>query len=157
MLLTEKTLSVSAIKEGTVIDHITAGQALNLALHLKFTSTGMRVTIGLNLKSDVLGLKDLIKLERVFLTEAEANRIAVFSPLATVNVIEDYKVAKKFRVTLPEKIEGLLVCQNPRCITQMEKMNTVFQVEETHCDVLLRCNYCEKIFHFPINRAHSND
>lgn len=157
MILTEKTLSVSAIKEGTVIDHIAPGQALNLLRHLKFGEGGMKVTIGLNLKSGSAGLKDLIKLEGVFLTQTQASQIAVFSPSATVNVIEDYKVAKKFRVALPEKIEGLLSCPNSRCITHSEKISTVFNVEENNCHILLRCNFCEKTFHLEMNRVQSDD
>lgn len=147
MTLLEKTVSVSAIKEGTVIDHIAPGQALNLLRHLKFGTHGMRVTIGLNLKSDSHGLKDLIKLEGIFITEIQASQIAVFSPLATVNIIENYQVAKKISVSLPETIEGLLVCPNARCVTHSEKIATLFKVEENNRRVLLRCQFCEKTFH----------
>jgi aspartate carbamoyltransferase regulatory subunit len=157
MVLTEKTLSVSAIKEGTVIDHIAPGQALSLIRHLKFAEEGMRITIGLNLRSASGALKDLIKLEGVFLTETQASQIAVFSPMATVNVIEDYKVAKKFRVRLPERIEGLLVCPNSSCITHAEKLCTVFKVEENNRQVLLLCNYCEKTFELSMKRVLSDD
>lgn len=146
MTLLEKTVSVSAIKEGTVIDHIAPGQALNVIRHLKLAATG-RVTIGLNLKSDSCGLKDLIKLEGIFITEIQASQIAVFSPRATVNIIENYQVAKKFSVSLPEKIEGLLMCPNARCVTHSEKMPTLFKVEENNQRVLLRCQFCEKMFH----------
>ncbi len=157
MMLTEKTLSVSAIKEGTVIDHIAPGQALNLIRHLQLAATGMRVTIGLNLKSHSCGLKDLIKLEGIFITETQASQIAVFSPFSTVSVIEDYKVVKKFRVSLPEKIEGLLVCPNFRCVTHSEKISTLFKVEEENGRSLLRCKFCEKTFHLELSRAQIDD
>ena len=142
----EKTLSVSAIKEGTVIDHIGAGQALKIIRILKLQVDEHPITLGLNLKSKSMGLKDLIKIENVFLTEGQASQIAVFSPTATVNVIEHYKVAKKFRVELPPAIAGLLLCLNPRCITRHESIPTLFTVQENNSRVLLRCRFCEKVF-----------
>jgi len=157
MPITENMLSVSAIKEGTVIDHIAAGQAMNLLRHLKFAEWGIHVTIGLNLKSASRGLKDLIKLEGIFLTPIQANQIAIFAPTATVNVIQDYKVAKKFPVSLPDRIEQLLSCPNGRCITQTEKISTVFHVEENNSRVLLRCKFCEKSFDLEIKRVQIDD
>lgn len=142
----EKTLSVSAIAEGTVIDHIQAGQALKIIRILQLDADGNRVTVGLNLKSGSLGLKDLIKVENLFLTEVQAAQIAIFSPSATVNVIQDYKVAKKFKVSLPEAIDSVLACGNPRCITNVERISTYFSIEENQNQALLRCKYCEKLF-----------
>ncbi len=142
----EKTLSVSAIKEGTVIDHIQAGQALKIIRVLRLNANENRVTVGLNLKSESLGLKDIIKIENVFLTEAQAAQIAIFSPTATVNVIQDYDVAKKFKVQMPEAVAAVLACANPRCITNAERVSTLFMVEENNSHVILRCNYCEKLF-----------
>ena len=142
----EKTLSVSAIKEGTVIDHIQAGQALKIIRVLRLNSDGNPVTVGLNLISQSLGLKDLIKVENLFLTESQAAQIAIFSPTATVNVIQDYKVARKFKVFLPEAIGAVLACGNPRCITNMERVSTFFTVEEHNYQALLRCKHCEKLF-----------
>ncbi len=142
----EKTLSVSAIKEGTVIDHILAGQALKIVRLLRLAADGKRVTIGLNLKSQSTGLKDIIKIENVFLTESQAAQIAIFSPSATVNVIENYKVAKKFHVRMPDAISSVLACPNIRCITNFEAIPTLFTVEENNSKVILRCKYCEKLF-----------
>lgn len=141
----EKTLSVSAIKEGTVIDHIQAGQSLKIIRLLRLAEEN-RVTVGLNLKSRTKGLKDIIKIENVFLTEHQAAQIAIFSPAATVNVIENYAVSKKFRVQLPEAIAAVLSCPNPRCITNIEKIPTLFTLEENNSHVILRCKYCEKLF-----------
>ena len=142
----EKTLSVSAIKQGTVIDHIAATQALKIVSLLRLSENERRVTIGLNLKSRSMGLKDIIKLEDVFLSEVEAAQIAVFSPSATVNVIENYQVAKKYRVEMPSSIREVLSCPNPRCITNGEKTITLFAVEENNGLAMLHCNYCEKRF-----------
>lgn len=142
----EKTLSVSAIKEGTVIDHIRAGQALKIMRILRLYANDHKVTIGINLKSRSGGLKDIIKIENVFLTENQASQIAIFSPNATVNVIENYKVAKKFKVQMPERIDSVLVCPNHRCIANIEHIPTLFTIEENDSHAILRCKYCEKIF-----------
>lgn len=140
----EKTLSVSAIKDGTVIDHITAGQGLKIVRLLNLAE--VRITVGLNLKSASMGLKDLVKVEGVFLTEEEAAYIALFSPAATVNVIEQYKVVKKFSVTLPEDISGILQCPHPQCITHSETVRPLFAIEASNGLTLLRCRYCERIY-----------
>lgn len=142
----EKTLSVSAIKEGTVVDHIRVGQALKIIRLLGFNANDNRVTVGLNLKSKSVGLKDLIKIENVFLTESQAAQIAIFSPNATVTVIQNYEIAKKFKVQMPEAIAAVLACPNMRCITNAERVPTLFSVEENNSHAILRCKYCEKLF-----------
>ncbi|MBU6383027.1 MAG: aspartate carbamoyltransferase regulatory subunit [Verrucomicrobia bacterium] len=141
----EKTLSVSAIKDGTVIDHIQPGAALKIMNILQLYAENRQVTIGINLKG-ASGLKDIIKIENVLLTETQAAQIAVFSPHATVNVIQNYQVTKKFKVQIPEKIDSLLACPNTRCIGNSEKIATLFLVEESGHQVTLRCKYCEKRF-----------
>jgi aspartate carbamoyltransferase regulatory subunit len=138
------TLSVSAIQDGTVIDHIPAGNAFKIIRLLCLS--GNRATVGLNLKSTAFGLKDLIKTENVFLTEAQYAQVAVFAPNATVNIIHNYEVVKKFKVQMPETIAKVLTCANPRCITNEQKIPTLFLVEESNTQVLLRCKYCEKLF-----------
>jgi aspartate carbamoyltransferase regulatory subunit len=142
----EKTLSVSAIREGTVIDHIRAGSALKIVRLLRFAENERRVTVGLNLKSRSMGLKDIIKIEDLSLTHSQAAQIAIFSQKATVNVIENYKVAKKFLVEMPEAIAAVLSCPNLRCITNAEGAQTLFTVEENNSHVILRCRFCEKCF-----------
>lgn len=142
----EKILFVSAIKDGTVIDHIQAGQALKIMQMLRLYAKGRQVTIGLNLKSKSTGMKDIIKIENVYLSEEESSQIAIFSPHATVAVIENYEVAKKFKVQMPETARELLTCPNPRCIGNIEKIATLFLIEENDSGVTLRCKYCEKIF-----------
>lgn len=142
----EKTLSVSAIKEGTVIDHIQAGQALKIMQILRLYAEKRQVTIGMNLKSKSGGLKDLIKIENVFLTEEEGSQIAIFSPHATINVIQNYQVVKKFKVQMPHKMASLLTCPNRQCIGNLEQVATLFLIEENGDKVTLRCKYCEQLF-----------
>ncbi len=148
----QKTLSVSAIKQGTVIDHITAGSALKIIKILKLDAHGNQVTVGLNLKSGSSGLKDIIKVENVKLTSAQSGQIAVFSPNATVNVIENFEVTAKYKVQMPEAVPNVLKCANPRCITNLQTISTLFLVEENNHHVILRCRHCEK--HFTRDQIH---
>lgn len=142
----EKTVSVSAIKEGTVIDHIPQGSAIIIIQLLKLHVHKNRVTVGLNLSSRSMGYKDLIKIESRVLTEKEARDIAVFAPCATISIIRDYQVEKKMKADLPKNIEKILVCPNPSCTTRSEPISTHFQVEEFKQKIFLRCCYCEKLF-----------
>jgi len=141
-----KTLSVSAIKNGTVIDHIPAGQALKILQLLNIIGNKNRVTLGIHLSSKSLGLKDLIKIEGRRLTEEEANEITVFAPKATINIIEDFEIVKKVMTRLPESIIGIFTCPNPNCITQTEPVKTCFYLEEYSKQIKLTCKYCEKQF-----------
>jgi aspartate carbamoyltransferase regulatory subunit len=140
----EQTLSVSAIKEGVVIDHLICGSAVKIISLLKLAEH--QITVGLNLKSPSMGFKDLIKIENCSLSLDSTGQIAIFSPKATVNVIENFQVVKKFVVQMPEAIHACLECPNPRCITHSEPVETLFTVEESGASVILRCRFCEKLF-----------
>ena len=141
-----KTLSVAAIKDGTVIDHIPSGKALIIVQLLKLFPGKYRVSLGLNFNSSSMGFKDLIKIENRYLTEKETHDIAVFAPQATINIIKNYKLVQKISAKLPDIVERILVCPNPRCITNNEAANTLFSIEEHKHKVFLRCHFCEKIF-----------
>jgi aspartate carbamoyltransferase regulatory subunit len=141
-----KTVSVAPIKDGTVIDHIPAGQALKIIYLLQLAEQRYKVILGLHLSSSSMGHKDIVKIEDRFLTEREAHDIAVFAPNATINIIKNYKVFSKIKAKLPETVKGILVCPNGRCITEQENVETLFMVEEFKQKVRLRCFYCEKIF-----------
>ncbi len=140
----ETMLSVTAIRTGTVIDHILNGQGMRILRLLKIYGSDP-ITIGLNLKSSLMGLKDLIKIENVFLSKEETARIALFAPRATVNVIQDYQIASKYQVQLPQQVEGLLRCPNSLCITRLEKIPSSFTLIELRGRTGLRCRFCEKV------------
>ena len=142
----DKTLLVAAIKNGTVIDHIPAGQALTISHLLKSEQHRDLMTIGMNLPSKRQGHKDLIKIESRYLTEKEAHDIAVFAPEATINIIRDFRVVKKIKAVLPKVVERILICPNPQCITHAEAVDSAFFVDEFKNKVHLRCKYCEKLF-----------
>ncbi len=139
-------LQVEAIKCGTVIDHIPAQVGFKLLSLFKLTETDQRITIGLNLPSNELGRKDIIKIENTFLTEPQVNQLAVYAPHATVNRIDDYVVVKKLHPSLPDRIEGVLRCPNGNCISRFEPVASSFAVKNRQNEVHLQCKYCEKEF-----------
>lgn len=142
-----KTLSVSAIENGTVIDHIRAGQALRIMRLLQvLDSNKNKVTLGLNLPSKQLGLKDLIKIENRVLTNDEANDVVIFAPEATINIIQKFEVKEKITTHLPPTITQVFMCPNPICITHQEPIASFFNIEEQGLTIKLTCRYCEKTF-----------
>lgn len=141
-----KTLSVAAIKNGTVIDHIPTGQALRILRLLNLTTSKHKITLGLNLPSKSMGHKDLIKIEARILNEDEARDVIVFAPKAIINIIENFEVTKKIATRLPEAIKGVFVCPNPVCITHSEPVASFFYIEEQSKHIKLICKYCEKLF-----------
>jgi len=102
------------------------------------------VLVAMNLPSEQLGAKGIIKIENRRLTPDEVNKIALIAPRATLNIISDYKVVEKTLVRLPERIEGIVRCFNPHCITNEQPVNTSFQVLQSNPPVL-RCLYCERV------------
>ncbi|EDP46011.1 aspartate carbamoyltransferase regulatory subunit [Rickettsiella grylli] len=140
-----KTRSVSAIKNGVVIDHIPPGQSLKIMRLLHVINGKQRVTLGLNLRSTSLKLKDLIKIENRLLTSGEVDHVAVFAPGATINRIKNFKVSHKIKCELPHVIRDILVCPNLNCITHVEK-KSYFELEGSSNQFKLRCFYCEKLF-----------
>lgn len=141
-----KTLPVSAIKNGTVIDHIRPGQAPRIMHLLNVFQSKNKVTVGLNLPSKLIGLKDLLKIENRVLTNDEANEVVIFAPEATINIIKDFEVIKKITTHLPQTITGVFLCANPVCITHQEPVESLFHIEDQGKQIKLLCHYCEKAF-----------
>jgi aspartate carbamoyltransferase regulatory subunit len=139
-------LQVEAIKCGTVIDHIPAHIGFKLLSLFKLTATDQRITIGLNLPSKRSCRKNLIKIENTFLTEQQANQLAMYAPDATVNCIDNYDVVKKLTLSLPEHIDAVLTCPNSNCISRNEPVDSSFKVKTQKSAIYLKCKYCEKEF-----------
>ena len=140
------TLKVEALKSGTVIDHIPAGQGRRVLKLFRLSESGERIYIGFNLPSQRIGCKDLIQLANIQPTPEEANQLALFAPCATVNVIQDFQIAKKYQLGLPEVVTGMLNCPNTNCITHNEPVTSQFRVSQRSGEVRLKCKYCEKTF-----------
>jgi len=140
----DKQLSVRAIKEGTVIDHIPASALFKVVSILKLESLDTMITIGNSLSSEKLGKKGIIKVSKVFFKDELINKIALVAPAAKLNIIKDYEVVEKKVVGIPEKIEGIVKCVNPMCITNKEPVRTKFDLVAAQ-PVSIKCHYCEKI------------
>ena len=141
----KKQLQVSAIKEGSVIDHIPAKVLFQVIQLLKLEDFSEPMTVGSNLESTKLGRKAIIKVANYFFKDEEINKIALVAPEAKLNIIRDYKVAEKKKVEVPDEIVGFARCINPKCITNNENVTTKFQVHKDGSEVSLECHYCEKI------------
>ena len=137
-----KALQVAALKNGTAIDHIPPEQLFKVVALLRLQDLPNRITIGNNLNSRKMGTKGIIKISNKFFEEEEINRIALVAPKVNLNIIKDYEVVEKKRVSLPDDIMGIVKCNNPKCITNNEPMQTRFEVIDKD-KVTLQCHYCE--------------
>ena len=141
--MTEKELRVSKIENGTVIDHVPGGQALNVLAILGIDGTGgEEVSIGMNVPSGQLGRKDVVKVEGRELSQEEVDVLSLIAPRATINIIREFAVVEKLRVERPNRVTGVLSCPNANCITTGDE-----PVQSTF-DVLsdgVRCAYCDTI------------
>lgn len=144
MDINDKKLQVSAIQNGTVIDHIPASNLFKVIDILGLEKIKSQITFGTNLESKRLGFKAIIKLADVFFMDNEINKIALVAPEAKLNIIKDYKVVEKRIVEVPDSIVGIAKCGNPKCVTNIENIVTRFQVVSKK-KVALKCHYCEKI------------
>jgi aspartate carbamoyltransferase regulatory subunit len=141
--MAETTLRVSKIRNGTVIDHITNGHALDVVKILGITGrTGGVVTVAMNVPSKKLGVKDIVKVEGRELNSKEVDKIALLAPHASINIIRDYVVVEKQVVKLPEVLKGIVKCANPACISNSEEpVQPTFYVEREE-PLRLKCHYC---------------
>ncbi len=139
-----KHLDVAAIKDGSVIDHIDSKSTLKVAEILNIQNEEQIVLVGMNLTSKFLGKKGIIKIEGKIIDQKEANKIALIAPNATVNIIKDYEVVKKFKIVIPEIIEGIVKCFNPNCVSNYNNIKTKQHVVNKN-PIKLQCHYCERI------------
>lgn len=140
----KKELKIPRIKDGTVIDHITPGNAIKV-LHILGIphSSSSVVSVAMNVKSK-MGKKDIVKVENRELDRHEVDKIALIAPKATINIIRDYEVAEKHRVELPDEIIGIVKCSNPTCISNSrEPVKSRFMVISKD-PPRIKCYYCER-------------
>ena len=132
---------IDAIKNGIVIDHITAGKAMDLYQILGLGELDCTVAILKNVVSGKLGRKDIIKIDRVL--DLDWDVIGYVDPNITVNIIIDGRRVEKRQLKLPETITNVIRCKNPRCITSVEQeLPQVFKLTDRENRVY-RCLYCE--------------
>jgi aspartate carbamoyltransferase regulatory subunit len=148
-------LKVTPIRNGTVIDHLPAGSALKICQVLGIPKPGSASTVSvvLNVDSDSMGLKDLIKVEDRDLREEDLARLAVLAPDATVNTIRDYHVAEKTEPEVPDTVTDLVPCPNGACVTHDdEPVPSEFQVRRNG-GVELSCAYCVEPLEDPLGQV----
>ena len=137
-----KELVVSALENGTVLDHIPAENVYKALNILNLKGVESQITIGINLASKIYGKKGIIKIADKFFEDEELNKLALIAPKATVNVIRGFKGVEKKKLVMPKEIAK---CKNPKCVTNHQPIKTKFTTIENGNEVSLLCSYCEKI------------
>jgi aspartate carbamoyltransferase regulatory subunit len=140
----KKELKIPLIRNGTVIDHITAGNAVKVLhiLGIPISSSSV-VSVAMNVKSK-FGKKDIVKVENREIDPQEVDKIALIAPKATINIIRDYNVVKKHKVELPNEIIGIVRCSNPTCVSNAnEPVKSRFSVISKD-PPKIKCYFCER-------------
>lgn len=134
-------MRIDSIKNGIVLDHISAGKSMNIYNALGLSKMDCSVAIIKNVPSKKMGKKDILKIAEVF--DIDLDVIGYIDPEITVCVIKEEKIVEKKQVELPEKITNIVKCKNPRCITSIEQeLDHVFVLSDRE-ERVYRCQYCE--------------
>ena len=141
---TRKELQVSAIENGTVIDHIPVHAVFQVIRILNLDEADDMVLFGNHLDSRKYGKKGIIKVSNKFFERKEINKIALAAPSASLIIIKNYKVVDKTVVEIPDHVENIVKCFNPNCITNHESISPKFDVIKNEDVLKLKCHYCEK-------------
>jgi len=140
-----KELIVSAIENGTVIDHIPTDSLFVVVKILGLEKLTEQVTIGYNFGSKKYGKKGIIKVANKYFKDIDLNKIALVAPSASIIVIKDFQVIEKKNVELPETIGNIVSCINPKCITNNQEVDCKFTlINNKGEDLKIKCHYCEK-------------
>ena len=140
-----KELKVSAIENGTVLDHIPSSQLFKVIRILYLDDCKNQITFGTNLESKLLGKKAIIKVSDRYFADDEINKIALVAPQAKINIIKNFEVVEKKVISVPKNITGIVKCGNPKCITNHQPVTTKFStVTLDNGKFSLHCHYCEK-------------
>jgi aspartate carbamoyltransferase regulatory subunit len=136
-------LNIEKIRKGIVIDHIKAGQGIQIFNWLGLDKKPNTVAFVVNATSNKMGKKDLIKIGEII--SINFDLLGLIDPNITVKIIEDEKITKRITLKLPEKVENVIICKNPRCITSTEKyIPHIFHLEDPERRTY-RCEYCDEI------------
>ena len=136
-------LNIEKIRNGIVIDHIRPGQGVKIFNWLGLDKSPHTVAFVLNASSRRLGRKDIIKIDNTI--DINFDLLGLIDPNITVNIIEDEKITEKIKLKLPEKVENVIICKNPRCITSTETyIPHIFHLENSG-ERTYRCEYCDEI------------
>ncbi len=136
-------LNVGKIEEGFVLDHIPAGKSMSIYYHLGLDKLDCTVAIIKNARSNVMGKKDIIKVE-CDINTLNLDVLAVIDHTITINVIKDGEIVEKRILELPLELKNIMKCKNPRCITSIEQeLPHIFYLADPVRE-LYRCRYCDE-------------
>jgi aspartate carbamoyltransferase regulatory subunit len=136
-------LNIEEIKNGIVIDHIKVGLGIRIFNWLGLAKASYTVAFVANATSTKFGRKDVIKIDNTI--DVNFDVLGLIDPNITVSIIKNERVFDKIKLQLPEKVENILICKNPRCISSTEKYLThVFHLENPE-NRTYRCEYCDEI------------
>ncbi|MBZ2174009.1 aspartate carbamoyltransferase regulatory subunit [Schnuerera sp. xch1] len=137
-------LNIDSISKGIVIDHINAGYGYSIFKYLGLDKADFAVALIMNVPSKKFGKKDLIKIENVI--DVDLTMLGFIDPNITINIIEDEKIVKKINLSLPERVEGIIECKNPRCITSEERniVHKFILIDKENG--IYKCEYCDQIY-----------
>ena len=141
--MNKKERLVAAIENGTVIDHIPADKTYLVVRLLGLEDLKTPVTVGNNFISNKIGKKGIVKVSNKYFSNEEISRLSVIAPKIVMNIIKEYEVVEKKTVETPDELRGIVKCNNPKCITNNEPMETVFHVVDKERGIL-KCHYCDK-------------
>ena len=134
-------MNIDSIKNGIVIDHITAGKGMELYRLLSLGDLDCTVALIKNVASKKMGKKDIIKVDATI--DLNMDILGYVDPNVTVNVIRNGENVEKKRIGLPTRLTDVIKCKNPRCITTSEQeLSHVFLLTDADARVY-RCLYCE--------------
>ena len=143
-------LNVDSIEKGIVLDHIKAGNAMDIYHHLNLDSLDCSIAIIKNVKSNKMGAKDIIKINDNI--DINLDVLGYIDPDITINIIKENQTVEKKRLELPEMIVNVAKCKNPRCITSIEQeLDQVFILTDEEKEIY-RCMYCEEKYRNPNRR-----
>jgi aspartate carbamoyltransferase regulatory subunit len=136
-------LNIAKIKNGIVIDHIKAGLGIRIFNWLGLSKAPYTVAFVVNACSEHMDRKDIIKIDNTITINFDI--LGLIDPNITVNIIENEKITRKIKLQLPERVENILICKNPRCITSTETyVPHIFHLENREHRTY-RCEYCDEI------------
>lgn len=138
-------LEITSIKNGLVIDHIEAGMGIKIFNYLNLDETDYSVALIINASSKMLGKKDIIKIEKDNIDDIDFTVLGLLSPSITIDEVKDERIVRKVKPELPQRVENILICKNPRCITGVEKyVPHSFKLMDAEKGTY-RCEYCDEI------------
>ena len=138
-------LEITSLKNGLVIDHIEAGVGVKIFKYLNLDKNNERAALIINAESKQYGRKDIIKFEKEDTSDVDYTILALMSPRITIDEVKDGKIVNKIKPELPEKVENILICKNPRCITIDEKYVPHSFILMDREKGTYRCEYCDTI------------